>query len=132
MSLYPISRSVWCKPLGAVGTIAEANYATVNGKRKAEYIVHIPTEDVTNNETIATIAPAINFLVGSKDLRAADWCCEGCGRWLRGQPFKSEIIYAYGEQDDRFDYCFLCVNLLEATPEQRQQAAHDGYPWYSN
>lgn len=117
MSLYAIGQRVWCKSQGSLGYVTEARY--VGKPRKAEYVIELDTDTQQR----------FDWMCGSKDLRAADWCCEGCGRWLAGQPFRSDIVYVFGEQDDRFDFCFLCVNMLEATKEQREMAAHDGYGW---
>lgn len=117
MSLYAIDQRVWVRSQQSLGFISEARYVTYGGKRKAEYVITL----VEHNQR--------DWMCGSKDLRAADWCCEQCGRYLPGQPFRSDIIYAYGEQDDRFDFCFLCVNMLEATKEQREMAAADGFGW---
>jgi hypothetical protein len=121
MSLYAIDQRVWVKSQKSLGTVTEARYVTYGGKRKAEYVIDLDGHENWPNGG--------DWMCGSKDLRAADWCCEACGRYLPGQPFRSEIVYAYGEQDDRFDFCFLCVNLLEASKEDRDRAASDGYAW---
>ena len=34
--------------------------------------------------------------------------CDGCGRTIRGYPHKTQNIYAFGEIDDVFEFCFLC------------------------
>jgi hypothetical protein len=116
MSLYAIGQRVWCKSLDSLGTVTEANYVTVGGKRKAQYVIDLVAHQHWPNGG--------DWMCGSKDLRAADWCCDGCDRWLPGQPHRTGPD---GEYPNGLSFCFLCVNMLEASPEQRDMAAAYGY-----
>ena len=91
MSLYAIGQRVWCKSQDSLAVIREANYTP-----KAAYLVG-PWE-----------GPGNDLLTGSRDLRAADWCCDGCGRWLPGRPYRTGRD---GEYPDGLGFCFLCVEI---------------------
>jgi hypothetical protein len=94
MSLYAIEQRVWFKPKRCLATVLGASY---NGTpRRAHYTVNIGTANV------AVLVPAM-----SADLRAADWCCDGCDRWLPGHPYRSAPD---GEYPNGLHFCFLCVN----------------------
>jgi hypothetical protein len=112
VSLYAINQRVWVRSQQSLGFISEARYVAYGGKRKAEYVITL----VEHNQR--------DWMCGSKDLRAADWCCDGCDRWLPGHPHATGPD---GEYPNGLSFCFLCVNMLEASPEQRDMAAAYGY-----
>lgn len=89
MSLYAINQLVWCRSQKALGTVQEANYTP-----KAHYLV--------------SFGPNHELLTGSSDLRAADWCCDGCDRWLPGRPYRTSPD---GEHPHGLHFCFLCVEI---------------------
>lgn len=45
--------------------------------------------------------------------------CDTCGRTLRGSPYVQEDVYAYGERDDTFAFCFLCAGPPAERAERR-------------
>lgn len=94
MSLYAIDQKVWCRSLGTLATVTEANYAG-HPHRRAQYLLALPGN-----------GGAVDYLTGSSDLRSADWCCDGCGRWLAGYPHATAPD---GEYPNGLGFCFLCV-----------------------
>ena len=101
MSLYAIDQRVWIKPLDSLGVITEANYVRRAGGRKAQYIVDLVNESGQRH-------PPLAYMTGSDELRAADWCCDGCGRWLPGHAYKTAPD---GEYPNGMSFCFLCVEV---------------------
>jgi hypothetical protein len=96
MSLYAIDQRVWVRSQEALATVTEANYVQWEGmKRHAHYVVKF-------------ITSPNDWACGSKDLRAADWCCDGCGRWLPGRPYRTAPD---GEYPNGLSFCFLCVEV---------------------
>lgn len=95
--MYDYDRRVYVKSAATTGTISERNFLTVNGRRRAQYIVQFPDGS--------------DYLTGSEDLRAADFCCDGCDRWL---PMSSK---GDGPRDsDGYLlalFCFLCIREAE-------------------
>ena len=92
MALYEIGTPVWVKSEKCVGFIHEANYHTNSeGKRNAHYLVGMPEG-----------ARHSSLLCGSKNLRRADFNCDGCGRWL---PMSS--IHTRDSETGWF--CYLCT-----------------------
>ena len=91
MSLYTIGQQVWVKPFDSLGTVAEANY--VGKPRKASYIVRLKD----GGDSIG---------IGSDGLRAADWGCDACGRYLAGVPYATAPD---GEYPNGLAFCFLCA-----------------------
>lgn len=95
MSLYAIDQLVWVKSHKMLGVISEANYTP-----RATYVVQL-------RPRVAVLASE-DWMCGSKDLRAADWCCDGCGRWLPGHAYRTAPD---GEYANGLSFCFLCVEV---------------------
>lgn len=53
--------------------------------------------------------------------------CDTCGRTLRGSPYVQEDVYAYGERDDTFAFCFLCAGP-PAERERTDRLGLEGWP----
>ena len=101
MSLYAIGQRVWCRSQNSLGFITEARYVTYGGKRKAEYVITL----VEHNQR--------DWMCGSNDLRAADWGCDGCDRWLPGYPYATAPD---GEYPTGLSFCFLCASPQVNSP----------------
>ena len=103
MSLCAIEQKVWVKSENMLGIVKDAGYNRPSemGNRKARYVVRM-LEGVKWQITDLT--------TDSDDLRAADWCCDGCGRWLPGQPHATAPD---GEFPNGLSYCFLCTHNKE-------------------
>ena len=95
MALYTTEQRVWVRSENVLRTVSEANYSRLN--RKAVYMVKL---DGTPSA----------FMTNSTNLRAADWCCDGCNRWLPGQPHHTEPD---GEYPNGLSFCFLCTHNKE-------------------
>lgn len=104
MSLYALNQRVWCKSQDSLGIIMEARY--VGTPRKAEYVIALVSgvQHVVDGE-LRHKRVGRDWMCGSADLRAADWCCDGCDRWLSGQPHKTAPD---GEYPNGLGFCFLC------------------------
>lgn len=103
--MYDYGTKVYCKPLKEVGTITERNYVQRNGSRRACYVVEF--------------APGQDFMCGSNDLYRADYVCDGCSNWRSGQPEEvSEVRLGDGTVDDRFGFCFICVQAARRDGER--------------
>lgn len=91
--MYQIGRPVYVKSHDSVGVITEANY--IGKPRHACYVVTLPDGN--------------DFMCGKDNLRAADWCCDGCNRWL---PNSSRFADTKGDiyGDDALAFCFLCAS----------------------
>lgn len=91
--MYPQGRTVWIKPAKKLGTIYEARMMD-----RAIYIV----EDGQGEHRPYS----------SKELRAADFQCDGCDRHL------PESCVGGGPTDPEgyrlADFCFLCCHLANA------------------
>ena len=102
MSLYAIGQRVWCKSQNSLGFITEARYTP-----KAEYVIDL----VSGVQTVIDgklVNERLNrdWMCGSADLRAADWGCDGCDRWLAGSPYATAPD---GEYPNGLHFCFLCA-----------------------
>lgn len=90
--MYDIDRRVYVKSLDKLGRVTERNY--VGSPRRAQYLVTFTDGD---------------FLTGSMNLRAADTCCDACGRWLPAGSFIGGSGGMVARDDDYFAFCFLCT-----------------------
>jgi hypothetical protein len=105
VSLYAIEQRVWVKSANVLGIVKDAGYTRRSdmGVRRAKYMVRLQ-DGVEWRIT--------DLVTDSSNLRAADWCCDGCGRWLPGQPHRTAPD---GEYPNGLSFCFLCVNVKETT-----------------
>ena len=114
VSLYAIGQRVWCKSQNSLGFITEARYVTYGGRRKAEYVIDLVTgverfiDGKIQNERVGR-----DWMCGSNDLRAADWGCDGCERWLPGHPYATAPD---GEYPSGLSFCFLCASPQVNSP----------------
>jgi hypothetical protein len=111
MSLYAIGQRVWCKSQNSLGIVTEARYTGM--PRKAEYVIDLGSgtqrftgrTDRFGNAEFEHERLGRDYMTGSRDLRAADWGCDGCDRWLPGQPHATAPD---GEYPNGLHFCFLC------------------------
>jgi hypothetical protein len=105
MALYAIGQRVWCKSQKSLGIITEARYTP-----KAEYVIQLVTGmqkyDAAGKRYHIPVDPPRDYMTSSKDLRAADWSCDGCDRWLAGSPYATAPD---GEYPSGLQFCFLCA-----------------------
>jgi hypothetical protein len=125
MSLYAIDQRVWCKSEKSLAIVREARYVTVGGKRKAEYVICFVKDEQVPTPGGTWVHPPKSlpdFMTGSGNLRAADWCCDGCERWLRGTHYRAEY-----DRDGIINvaFCFLCIEALPRTLRELR----DAYGW---
>jgi hypothetical protein len=125
MSLYTKEQRVWCKSQNSLGFITEARYVTYGGKRKAEYVIDLVTGTrKLIDGKMQDERRGMDWMCGSDDLRAADYCCDGCSRWLRGTPHE----YAPdGEYPNGLAFCFLCTSPVVLSRKNRELA--EAYGW---
>jgi hypothetical protein len=100
--MYTIGKPVWCRSQEHIGYVAERNYTLGPKPKSAVYVVDFHDPDSGNT---------IDFTTVTKDLRAADWCCHRCRRWLaknKQQRFRGNGIVE----------CFTCTKEepFPATP----------------
>ena len=88
MSLYEIGQRVGINGLNTTGYVTERNY--IGRPRRAAYLVEY--------------AHGHDVLLGSDNLRAADGCCDDCGRYLPHSSFN-----AGGRGPEGLRFCFLCT-----------------------
>jgi len=100
--MYDYGTKVYVKSLDFVGTVEERGRHRSSGR--AWYVVW----DRDGRD----------YMTGSADLRRADFCCDGCGRWL---PYGSVASRA-NTADDSFQFCFLCVKDAEKERYQHEAA----------
>lgn len=125
MSLYEQGRRVWHKGYRRLGTVEGADYQgpirEFTKDRRAHYYV---TLDATKDDWAREVE------CGSADLRAADWECDICGRYLPGSPYAVSQVVAFGEVDDTFHFCFLCAGppaeRIEARTRDAIEREHHG------
>jgi hypothetical protein len=118
--MYDFGRRVYCKPVGAAGTVAERGWLGRGARRRAQYVV------VFDRGRDPSLPP--DFACGAGDLRPADYQCDGCGEWRAGPPYG-------GPRDEDGGllaaYCFLCAMEAEAPwrrRARRRAAALRGAP----
>ena len=106
MSLYTDGQRVWCKSQQSLGIITEANY--VGKPRHAVYVIDLITgvRRLIDGE-MRDVRVGMDWMCGSSDLRAADYCCDGCSRWLAGSPHNYAQDGAPWE-NSFLSFCFLC------------------------
>jgi hypothetical protein len=105
--MYAIGRRVYVKSHDEVGIVSEANFATIGETRHAVYVV--------------SFVNGSDYLCGPSDLRGADYCCDGCDRWMRGIPYG----YARdGEYENGLAFCFLCAGPPAERKHYREHAAY--------
>lgn len=92
--MYDLGRRVWVKPLKVAGKVIERNY--IGKPRHACYVVDMGQYG--------------DFMCGSRDLRPADYECDGCGKWRKGPPHKVYSNLHIGG-DDILNFCFLCYEI---------------------
>lgn len=91
--MYDFGRRVYVKSVDRVGAITERGYHTGgNRPRRAFYVVEF--------------APGADYMTGSRDLRAADYLCDGCSAWREGTP---HVYGRDGEYEHGLAFCFLCA-----------------------
>jgi hypothetical protein len=98
---------------------------TVGGKRKAEYVICL-VESVRRrigSSMLHPPRPLPDFMTGSKDLRAADYCCDGCSRYLPGAP---HISGPDGEYENGLHFCFLCSGQTNADYRRMERLGWEG------
>jgi hypothetical protein len=108
MSLYTEGQRVWCKSLQSLGFITEARYVTYGGKRKAEYVIDLVTgvRKLIDGK-MQDVRVGQDWMCGSSDLRAADYCCDGCSRWLPGTAHR-QVVDGAPWENSFLHFCFLC------------------------
>ncbi len=89
--MYALGRRVWVKPLDTLGTIKERGWS-YEPPRRAAYVV--------------LLEAGIEFHASPDDLRAADWGCDGCNRWLPGRPYATAPD---GEYPNGLQFCWVCA-----------------------
>lgn len=97
--MYEVNQRVWVKSEKVLAEIEERGWIPLfrDGElvgRRAFYVVGWLME-----------GRGYTLMTGSDNLRAADWCCDGCGRWLPGSPHRTAPD---GEYPNGLQFCFLC------------------------
>lgn len=98
--MYDLGRRVFVKAHGLTARIIERNWSATK-PRHAVYVVEFDDGS--------------DVMLGAKDLRAADYECDGCGEWRAGAP------YASGPEGMAF--CFLCAGPPVQEAEARARHA---------
>jgi hypothetical protein len=96
--MYQLQQRVWVKSEGILATIEERGWMPTAQGRRAFYIVGWTTPKPMGGAYHT-------LLTGSDNLRAADWGCDGCSRYLPGYPYAT----APDGPDGRLQFCFLCA-----------------------
>ena len=96
--MYEIGTKVYVKSINEVGRIIERNWLSTP-TRHATYIVMLVDER----------GEAWDYMTGSDDLRRADRCCDGCGKWLPFTSFNGGASGPDGEYPNAIHFCFLCT-----------------------
>lgn len=98
--MYQLQQRVWVKDRKQLGWISERGWMPLfkDGElvgRRAFYVVALNSHD---------------YMTGSDNLRAADWCCDGCGRWLAGVAHATtpDGLCYDRVPDSLLHFCFLC------------------------
>jgi len=101
--MFTVGRLVWVKRQERLARVSEAFYLPHGTSRRAAYIIDW-----------ADGGGGSNFLTGSDNLRAADACCDGCGKWLPNSSFNGGISNEY------IGLCFLCKLDNDEALRQRE------------
>lgn len=98
--MYHIGRKVYVKDLNVIAKVSEANYAIVQGKRKAQYLVEYKGSIGVES------SPTRDYLCGSESLRAHDYFCDGCGKSRRANQMK---FFSERGSDETIGLCWVCI-----------------------
>jgi hypothetical protein len=99
--LYAINRRVYVKSLDCLGEITQRTWHHTPGrKRVATYLVEIGHH--------------ADYLTHSGDLRAADKCCDECGRWMPASSFYGGAVARDEDGGVLVEFCFLCTCVMHA------------------
>lgn len=110
--MYDLGRLVWVKDQQFVGRICERYFVTTNDRRHAHYIVEEvkqrwieadpPRPGMYRRVIRRWVPTGYDYLTGPSNLRAADFQCEDCDRWL---PSSSDGGHPEAA------VCFLCMQF---------------------
>lgn len=104
--MYDLGRQVVITAPGyehTIGKITERNFVIIRGKRRASYVVtyHMrPHPSVSSTRTY-------DVTLGSKDIRAADFCCDACGKWRKQSQLGERGVAG----EDTYLFCWLCIQV---------------------
>jgi hypothetical protein len=98
--MYSMNQRVWVKSEQTLARVDERGWLLTANGRRAFYVVHF-----IDSTAFGDRSTGANFLTGSDNLRSADWACDGCDRWLPGQPHRTAPD---GEYPNGLQFCFLC------------------------
>jgi hypothetical protein len=106
--MYDIGRRVVITAPGfdeQVGHITERNYVTINGKRKAQYLVTYTTGLIDGSKITR------DYLCGSDSLKPADYCCDSCNKWKSATQGRGQGQMVGGEYEELIWICWFCENV---------------------
>ena len=115
--MYAIGQQVWVKSEKLLASVQERGYLPHHKdgepvSRRAFYVIEWQDEGGHKS-----------FMTGSDNLRAADWCCDGCGRWL---PDNRRWRRLGSPETDIIELCFTC-----SAEDKRRAWALGAEYWYN-
>lgn len=99
-NMFEVGQKVWLTEMKTTGVVTKRWWRRIAGHNRAHYEVLLDRKIRPH--------PGLDFetqastVVRSGQLRAGDFCCDGCGRWL---PNGSKAV-----SDENITLCFLCAH----------------------